>query len=129
MIVIDTYSDGSFIPVYYERKHVRTYLVQQLKSSLLINEVDGFEIDLDSHYELEIPRGIRVHKDLKKFFKITSGDNYRLIVIKCSSLQIKRGSFNVANDDIMFKDVIQLPYRIERKLLGLMEKCSIRSQE
>jgi len=129
MIVVDTYSNGSFIPVYYERKHVRTYMVQQLKCSLLLKEVDGFEIDLDSQYELEIPRGIRVHKDLKKFFKIISGDNYRLIVIKCSSLQIKRGSFNSSSGDIMFKDMIQLPHIIEKKLLGLMEKCSIRSQE
>ena len=127
MIVIDNFTDGSFVPIFYDRKHINTYLVQQLKSAMTLDALDEFEINFDTHYELEIPKGIRIHKDLKKFFKIVSGKGYRLISIKGITLQIRKQVDNSAHE-IMWKDLIALPRSIEKKLLLLMEKCSIRSQ-
>ena len=127
MIVIDNFNDGSFVPIFYDRKHVNTYLVQQLKSAMTLDALEEFEINFDSHYELEVPKGIRIHKDLKKFFKVISGKGYRLISIKGITLQIRKLSDN-STHEIMWKDLIYLPRSIEKKLLLLMEKCSIRSQ-
>lgn len=130
MIVVDTYVGGYFIPIWYERKHTGPYLLQQLKSAM--QHSDGLKeviIDFDSAYELEVPKGIRIDNDLKRFFKLIQGKGYRLIVIKGLTFQI-RDSYNVpSSDTIGQKDVLSLPYNIEKKLISLMEKCSIHSQK
>jgi hypothetical protein len=128
MIVIDNFTDGSFVPIFYDRKHINTYLVQQFRSAMALDLLMDFEVNFDSHYELEVPKGIRIHKDLKKFFKVVSGEGYRLISIKGITLQISQEKVDLGLV-IMWKDVISLPRGIEKKLLLLMEKCSIRSQE
>jgi hypothetical protein len=128
MIVVDTFTDGSFVPIFYERKHINTYLVQQFRSAMALDSLVDFEVNFDSHYELEVPKGIGIHKDLKKFFKVVFGQGYRLISIKGITLQISQELVNLDNG-IMWKDVISLPRGIEKKLLLLMEKCSIKSQE
>lgn len=129
MIVIDSYIGGYFIPIWYERKQSGPYIIQQLKSAMHLDSLKHVEIDYDSFYELEIPKGTRVHKDIKRFFKIIVGKDYRLISIRGITLQIK-DSYEVPSDSsISQKEIISLPRNIEKKLISLMEHCSIESQK
>jgi len=129
MIVIDTYIRGYFIPIWYERKHSGPYILQQLKSAMQLEKVHNVEIDFDSTFELEIPKGVRVHKDLKRFFKVIKGNGYRLISIRGITLQIK-DTYEVPDDNsIGRKEIISLPRNIEKRLITLLENCSVISQK
>ena len=129
MIVIDSYIDGYFIPIWYERKHSGPYILQQLKSAMQLDTIRSVEIDYDSVYELEIPKGIRIHKDIKRFFKVIKGKDYRLISIRGITLQIRESYTVPDNGSISQKEIISLPNNIERRLISLMENCSIISQK
>ena len=129
MIVIDSYVGGYFIPIWYERKQSGPYIIQQLKSAMHLDSLKHVEIDYDSFYELEISKGVKIHKDIKRFFKIVVGKDYRLIIIRGITLQIK-DTYEVPSDNsISQKEILSLPTNIEKRLISIMEHCSIESQK
>ena len=122
MLVIDRYGDGSFMPIYYERKHLFTYLSQQVKSLSHLEDISSFHIEWGMPCELEIPKNVKISRFIRNRLKVFSCDSYSIVMIPCVLLQISVESKVLGSNDIMFKEIITYYASLERRLLKLMEK-------
>lgn len=131
MIVVDHYSDGSFMPIYYERKHLFTYLSQQIKSLGHIANVDNleeFQVEWGMRHELIVPKKIKVSRFIRNRLKVFSLDEGSLLLIPCVILQIKtegaKEKLEKTDHTILWKDIICYYASLEKRLLTLMEKSN-----
>tara|TARA_Y100000034_G_scaffold129098_1_gene184922 strand:+ start:10881 stop:11288 length:408 start_codon:yes stop_codon:yes gene_type:complete len=129
MIVIDHYSDGSFVPIYYERKNLFTYLSQQVRSLGQISTVDaldGFEVQWGMSHELQVPAAVKVSRFVRNRLKVIAGDDGSLVVIPCVVLQVRiednKNKIKKTDHTILWKDIITYYASLEKRLLTLMEK-------
>jgi len=122
MIVLDRYSDGSFMPIYYERKKLFTYLSQQVKSLNHLDDLSNFHVEWGMSSELEVPKGVKVSRFVRNRLNVIPSEACSLIMIPCVLLQISTDIRNLGVHDIIFKEIITYYSSLERRLLRLMEK-------
>jgi hypothetical protein len=125
MIVIHNYADGSFSPVHYPRKSLSGYLGQQVRSIFDLESIESVKIEFDMIFEFELPKTVRINRFIKNKLKCYFGKTYSVITMPSVQLQIAEtvdASENLEAGDIMWKDIIVLPIKLERALLRYMDK-------
>ena len=123
MVVLDYYSDGTFMPIYYERKKLFTYLTQQVRSLVHLDDISSFHLEWNMSCELEFSKGVKISRFIRNRLKVIGGDFGSMVTIPCVLLQIDSGEYKGKDHSIMFKEIITYYASLERRLLKLMEKC------
>jgi len=129
MIVTTQHLGNYFIPISYNGQRYKTYLSKQIKSAFEVDSAESFEVQFDSHFELEIPRRTRIPKEIKKRFKMIKNTSNKGHIMIIPSISIKFIFNDVDLLDphtVLWKDVLKVPRRLEVKMLNFLEKIAVK---
>jgi len=122
MLVVNRFADGDCSIIHYERKRLSTYLSQQIKSITHMRDVESFNTEFNMTSDFMLAADNKISRFIKNRIKVNSYKEYHYITLPSSVLQIKYTGI-VSGDTIMWKEIIVLPIKLEKKLIPLLEKA------